>query len=54
MLWLTLAVLYFRMLVSGLPPLKPGFDAKPGHMEFVVDKAVMVLYFFFKYLGVAY
>ena len=35
-----LAVPWLRRLVAGLPPRRPGFDPRPVHVGFVVDKVL--------------
>lgn len=35
-------VLWLGLLVAGLSLWRPGFDSKPVHVEFIVDKVVLV------------
>jgi hypothetical protein len=35
------AVPYFRQLVAILPPRRPGFEPRSGHVGFVVDKVAL-------------
>jgi hypothetical protein len=40
-----------RRLVTGFPPLRPGFDPSSVHVKFVVDKVVLgqVFYEYFSF-----
>jgi hypothetical protein len=35
------AVPWFRLLVAGFPPRRPGFEPRSIHVEFVVDKVAL-------------
>jgi hypothetical protein len=36
-----IAVPWFRRLVPGILPWRPGFHPRPAHVEFVVDKVAL-------------
>ena len=45
------AVQWFRRLVAGISPRRPGFDPGPVHVGFMLDKVALGQVFFPEYFG---